>query len=199
MSVSPRADQRHRGGEQLARAASIVGVSRGRLRDRVRARRAGEVVEAQPQHDRAADAIGLAQPPRDAVDQPTSDRVQLRGRVRAGDRARAASRSSAAGAPTCTGRGSRLWASACRCRPDARPSIGDQRRPRRAPRPARPSRCRARAACRAVTVPDAPQPLDRQRVQELQLPPARHDQQPVGLGDRAGDLGEELRASPRRP
>jgi hypothetical protein len=40
--------------------------------------------------------------------------------------------------------------------------------------------------------PDAPQPLDRQWVQELQLLPGGDDQQPVRLRDRAGDLGEVL-------
>ena len=40
---------------------------------------------------------------------------------------------------------------------------------------------------------DAPQALDRQRVQERELAVGRHDEQPVGLGDAARDLGEELR------
>ena len=41
---------------------------------------------------------------------------------------------------------------------------------------------------------DAPQPLDRERVQERQLSTRRHDQQPVRLGDATRHLGEELRA-----
>ncbi len=41
---------------------------------------------------------------------------------------------------------------------------------------------------------DAPQPFDRQRQQELLLSLGFDDEQPVGLADRAGDLGEELRA-----
>ena len=41
---------------------------------------------------------------------------------------------------------------------------------------------------------DAPQPAHRQRVQERQLAVGRDQQQPVGLGLLAGDLGEELGA-----
>ena len=46
--------------------------------------------------------------------------------------------------------------------------------------------------------PDAPQPLDGQRVQEVQLAAGRHDEQPVGLAHGAGHLGQELGASPPR-
>ena len=45
----------------------------------------------------------------------------------------------------------------------------------------------------AVTAPDAPQPLDRERMEEGELPVGRHDEQAVGLGDPARHLGEELR------
>ena len=72
--------------------------------------------------------------------------------------------------PTCTGRGSRLWARACRWRPECR---AEHRRPapprgRRATSPTvvMPRSC----SLAAVTLPDAPQPLDRQRVEEV---PAR--------------------------
>jgi len=41
---------------------------------------------------------------------------------------------------------------------------------------------------------DAPQPLDRQGMQELELSVGRHDEEPVGLRDRACHLREELRA-----
>jgi hypothetical protein len=44
---------------------------------------------------------------------------------------------------------------------------------------------------------DAPEPLDRQRMQEGQLAAARHHEQAIGLGHAAGHLGEELR--PRHP
>ena len=40
--------------------------------------------------------------------------------------------------------------------------------------------------------PDAPQPLDRQRVQELELAVGRHDEQAVRLGHAARHLGQEL-------
>ena len=41
---------------------------------------------------------------------------------------------------------------------------------------------------------DAPQALDRQRMQEVELAIRRHEEEPVRLGDRTRDLGEELRA-----
>ena len=44
---------------------------------------------------------------------------------------------------------------------------------------------------------DAPEPFDRQRMQEAKLGVGRHDEQAVGLGDPAGHLGQELR--PRDP
>ena len=42
--------------------------------------------------------------------------------------------------------------------------------------------------------PDAPQPLDRQGMEERPLLAGRDDEEPVGLRDAARDLGEELRA-----
>ena len=94
--------------------------------------------------------------------------------------------------PTCTGRGSRLWASAWRCRPDARPSIETS------------AASASRATSPTVVIPrscslprghrpDAPEPLDRQRVEEGELAVGRHHQQAVGLGHAARHLGEELR------
>ena len=41
---------------------------------------------------------------------------------------------------------------------------------------------------------DAPEPFHRERVEERQLAIGWHDQQPIGLGDATGDLGEELGA-----
>ena len=41
---------------------------------------------------------------------------------------------------------------------------------------------------------DAPEPADRERMQELELAFGRDHEQPVGLGHAAGDLREELRA-----
>ena len=51
----------------------------------------------------------------------------------------------------------------------------------------------ARAELRGRHRPDAPEPLDRERVQERELLVRRDDEQPVRLRDRARDLGEELR------
>ena len=42
-------------------------------------------------------------------------------------------------------------------------------------------------------LPDAPQPLDRKRMEEGELAVRRHDQQAVGLGHATRDLCEELR------
>ena len=92
-----------------------------------------------------------------------------------------------------TCRGSRLFASACRCRPDARPTISIRRSSSNAA--SCPTRGQAdRVELRLRDRSDAPQPLDRQRVQELDLAIRRHDQQPVRLGRRARDLGQVLRA-----
>ena len=41
--------------------------------------------------------------------------------------------------------------------------------------------------------PDAPEPLDRERVEKRELAAPRHHEQAVGLGDAARHLGEELR------
>ena len=96
----------------------------------------------------------------------------------------------------CTGRGSRLWASACRCRPVAGPSIATRAASgRSASRPTvvTPRVTELARGDRA----DAPEPLHRERVQERELAVGRHHEEPVRLGDRARDLGEELR--PRHP
>ena len=47
---------------------------------------------------------------------------------------------------------------------------------------------------RAVDRTDAPEPLDRKRMEELELAIGRHDEQSVGLGDPARHLREELGA-----
>ena len=123
----------------------------------------------------------------------TSVGVELRAAIAgAPERALRADRAAAAGR-VCTGRGSRLCASAWRCRPAAAPEHRDERRLAAARRPRRPSRCPRVAQLRRGHRADAPQPLDRERVQERQLAVGRHDEQPVGLGDAARDLGQELR------
>ena len=94
--------------------------------------------------------------------------------------------------PTWTGRGSRLCARAWRWRPPARPSIRTSAAsPSCATCPTVVMECPR--SLRAVTGPDAPQPFDRKRMEELQLAVGRHQQQAVGLRDTAGHLREELR------
>ena len=95
--------------------------------------------------------------------------------------------------PTCTGRGSRLCASAWRWRPDARPSIATSTISAR-PRDLADGRDAAIVELCGGHRPDAPEPLDRERVEEGRLAVGRHDQQTVGLGDPARHLGEELGA-----
>ena len=92
-----------------------------------------------------------------------------------------------------TGRGSRLCASAWSCRPDARPSIQTSAAsgmPATWPTVVIPRR----RSFSAVDRPDAPEPLDRQRVEELELAVGGDDEQAVRLRDAARHLCEELRA-----
>ena len=161
-------------------------------RERVRAGRAREVVEAQPQHDRAADA-----PRASLIRRVTrSTRPIATASISAGD---LGERPSArcepiepAPSPGWTGRGSRLWASACRWRPCARPSIASS------------ASSASAASWPTVRIPrraellgrhgaDTPEPLDRKRVEERELSVRRDEQQSVGLRDGARDLREELR------
>ena len=186
------ASRRHPGGrEHRVRAVR-------RLAQRVRAGGPVEVGEAQPQHDRAAHPVGRPQPAGHPVDQRRpAPRPPPRACATAGP-APAASRSSAAAgrAPRAAGRG---------CAP-AR--AGAARRRGRAATPARPRaarpprrRCGAprRAASPAVTVADAPQPLDRQRVQELQLPSGGTTSSPSGLATPLATLARNfVRATPTR-
>jgi hypothetical protein len=154
----------------------------------VGARRPCEVVEAQAQHDGAARAAGRSHPAGDAVDQADEHRVQRLRRV----------------PPAAEGA----------LRPDRAPP------PTRAHRPGiavvgqgvdvaarrRPEDRRQRALAGAGGIADggdgagvqprgggradAPQPLHRERVQEGQLVLGRHHEQAVGLGHRAGHLGQ---------
>ena len=78
--------------------------------------------------------------------------------------------------------------------PDARSEDRHERRPRASPRCRRPWCDAAGVELRRRLGADAPDPLDRQRVQEPELVVGRHDEQAVRLGHGAGDLGEELRA-----
>ena len=172
----------------------IASVSRRRLGQRVRARRARRsrrtAGAASPSGRRAARraAAGRAgRRGRRAIDLELAPASARRGR------ARAARRSSAAGA---------------RRVDPARVAVVRERvqlAPRRAAEQLHERRLGelrdladrvdpARVQLRRRLRPDAPQPLDRQRVEEVELAVGRDDEQPVGLGDAARDLGEELRA-----
>ena len=94
--------------------------------------------------------------------------------------------------PTCTRRRSRLCASAWSWRPDARPSIDTS------------ASSASSATSPTVLIPlhrellgrhraDAPEPLDRQRVEEGELAVGRHDEEAIRLRDPARHLREELR------
>ena len=133
--------------------------------------------------DRPADAVRLAHPPRDPVDQRrrAPRRARPPAMPRGASRARAARPIDRRRAAASTRRGSRLWASAWRWRPAARPSIatsaGLAERRRRRPTVRMP----ARAACAAVAGPTPHSRSTGQRVQERELAARRHDEQPVGL------------------
>ena len=174
-----------------ARTGREAAVASGSVRDRVAREKSSKrsrrttVRPARPRR---------AQPARDPVDEPD----ERRRRPPRGVAATAAQRAlrpdrAAPRARACTGRGSRLCARAWSWRPAARPSSATRvASARRAtwPTVVIPRPC----SLPAVDRPDAPQPLDRQRVQERELAVGRHHQQPVGLGHAAGHLGQELGA-----
>ena len=195
-SVSPALDHRHRGGEQARAAVRIVRVS-CRLRrracasaSRARSRRSAAAATT-VRHDAAGRRAAAASTRSTSADE---DWRRARSGVArpAAERALRADRAPApAAAGRAAGRGcARARAGAGRRRGRA----SRQRRPRRAPATSPTVRDPARVQLRGGDRPDAPQPLDRQRVQERELAVRRHDQQAVGLGHAAGDLGEELRA-----
>ena len=183
-------DERLGGCEQGARGREDgLGPVRG-LAERVRARGALEICEAEAQRH------GARHPARPSRSRPvtrstsaTSARPPPRGcasgvPARAGaDRRRRLRRS--------TRRGSRPSASACRWRPAAAAqqlrerALADLRDCRDGPEP-------------GVVEPlggdgaDAPEPLHRQRMEELELAARRDHQQPVRLGHRARHLRQEL-------
>ena len=72
-----RLDHRSRGVEQASRRRLDRPRAGRCLRQRVRARCAGEIVEPHAQHHRPADAASGAQPPTQAVDDRDQDRFQL--------------------------------------------------------------------------------------------------------------------------
>ena len=94
--------------------------------------------------------------------------------------------------PVRTRRRSWLCASAWRCLPDARPSIATSASCGNCGHLAdRPDPAVVQALCGLRS--DAPQTLDRERMEEVELAVGWHDEQAVRLGDPARDLGEELR------
>ena len=165
----------------------------GRVRQRRRSCAAGEVVEAQAQDDRAArrGAPRASAASRDRRAPISAASISCSERRR---------RPSARWAPierrrrpVSTRRGSRLCASAWRCRPAPRPSSATSESAStaatcptvRQPAGVQPSRRRR---------PDAPEPLDGEGVEERELLVRLDDEQPVRLGHGARDLREELRA-----
>ena len=72
------------------------------------------------------------------------------------------------------------------------PEPQDEQRTRRARRPRRRSVMPRSWSFLGRHRPDAPEPLDGERVEKRQLAVGRHHEQAVGLGDAAGHLGEEL-------
>ena len=191
-SVIPRLrDQRP--GEHQQRAGGVEDRPRagGRVGQRVRARRAREVVEAESQHDRPAGPPGHPHPSRDAVDKPGEGRIHVleRGRSTTKGTLRA-DRPPPAPRPhgpriAVARQGVELPPGRAAEQPDEHvlSELGDLA-DRGDPEGVQPP-CRHRA--------DAPEPLDLERVQECELMLGRHHEQPVGLGDPARHLGEELR------
>ena len=166
---------------------------RGRLRKGVRPGRAGEVAEAKPQDDGPADASRLAHAAGDAVDEPEQGERRPPRESASSGRARAASRSSRGG-----GRPALAAGRGCgRARGGAAPTPGravatsaGQRYLRHL---ADGRGSRASRSLRGRHLADAPEPLHRQRVEELELAVGRDDEQAVRLRDGARDLREELR------
>ena len=164
---------------------------RRRLRQRVRASRAREVGEAQPEDDGATHAAGRAQPASEAVDEGDHDRVDVLVRSRpATERALSSDR---AATPPDT-HGARI--------PVVRKGV--QLPARRTPEHRDEQRLVETgdlpdgADSTAVELlggdaADSPQPLDRKWMQERELAVRRNERETVRLRDRARHLREELR------
>ena len=168
-----------------------------RLGQRVRARRAREVVEAQPQHRPSGTRARRARSRRaDPVDERDERSRRASATAGGGGRAPAASRSSAAGRRAAPRRGSRLCASACRWRPAARPRSRPAYPP--AARPPAPTVMIPRARSFAdVTGPTPHSRSTGSGCRNASSPSGGTTSSPSGLATRARDLGEELR--PRDP
>jgi hypothetical protein len=186
-------DQRAGGGQQPARGVQDRGRVRRRLRQRVRPRGPGAVVmEAQPHRHRVADPAGRAQPAGHPVDQGGEDRLEFgMGARPPPDRGLRAHRA----APPADLDPARIPADRQRVDVPAG-RHAEHRHEGRLAQPGHPPdrHDSALAELAGGDRPDAPQLLDRQRVEKLEFAVGRHEQQPVGLRDAAGDLREELGA-----
>ena len=180
--------------QQLARGGQQHARLRRRLRDRLRARRAREVVEAQPQDHRPRDPPRRPQPPRDPVDQA---RPASRPAPRASsgpapaDRPLAADRS-----PPHARRRPAAGRDCARARaaggPDALPSIPTSASSEIAatsPTVLIPRAC----SLSAVLTPTPHSFSTGSGCRNSSSPRRLHEQQPVRLGHARGDLGQELR------
>ena len=182
-------------GVAVARRARAVDQDRlgvrGRERQRVGARRALEVAEAEAKHDRPSDPARRPHPPRDPVDDGDERRVDLLRRVSPAPegalRADRAAPPSGLDPPEVTVVRERVQLTA------GRPAEHrDERRLREGGELTdRPHVPRLQPPCGRRA--DAPHALDRQRMEERELALGRDDEQPVRLRDPAGHLGEELR------
>ena len=185
-------DQRRHGGQQLARGGDHVRVGGGRLRQRPRARDAREVVEADVQRQRAAGPRVGPHPARDPVGEREQDGVERGGAVRPA--AERVLRSEAAPArrrphrPHLAMVRGRVEVAAGRAAEDgdqvglaARGGVGDRADPARVQLPGAP-------------LADAPERLDRERVQEGRLIRPCELEQPVGLRGAARHLRQQPRA-----
>jgi len=185
-------DHRQGRDEQPSRDVQDRRGVRGRLRHRVRTRRPREVVEPQTKRDRSADSVGLPQPARETIRQRDEVGVEHLGRSRpSAERALCPDRSAAAsdldrpGIPV-VGQSVQVPTGGAAEQVDE-PLLAELRDLRH-------RRDRTLAQLGRGDRPDAPEALDRKRMQELELPVGRDDQEAVGLGDAARDLGEELRS-----
>ena len=157
----------------------------------MRPRRAREVVETKPEDDRAARTAGPSHAPGDAVDQRDERRVDLLPAARSpAERALRADRAPTAARPHAA---AVVVVRQCVEVPARRAS---EHRHERLLRQLghladRPDPAVVQALCGLRS--DAPQTLDRERMEEVELAVGWHDEQAVRLGDPARDLGEELR------
>ena len=185
-----RVEQRPRRREDLCRA-------RRRSRQRVRAGRPRVVAEAEPEHDGAPDAAGGPHAPRDPVDERDEVRVDRLVRPRrAAARALRADRPAPAAplhGPWVEVVGERVEVPAAR-----RPEHRDERRLGHERDPAH-GRDAAVAELAGRDRPHAPEPLDRERVEERELAVGRDDEEPVGLGDARSRPWRGTSSAPRRP